>query len=330
MPPVRSPIAWSASAASEALRWCLGLLPLLACVSPAVAADPIVDTRFVLTDSAVTHAPADGKAVICLLREQYVRNRPLSPEMIYLDDAPASLLPQQSWFEVQVDPGLHRLCGLVGDPAFVLRCRPDRTYLLRLREVIDSQDQRSEKWLFDDASTASALILKGRLLHVAMTEAGLRHLRKKMRSVCPDDPADAARRPFAVLPDSFDHVLLERPLDQVNLEKDFSQLFGQVSFDTAGIHYRLRVRVRASLDSWRLVADSLDIPADRIVGVSFGGTRFTGINPWVDVLHRTDSGVTIASFADTREARGESTYNGIFEAVEELRAMRRPGEADAR
>ena len=137
-----------------------------------------------------------------------------------------------------------------------------------------------------------------------MTEAGLRHLRKKMRSVCPDDPADAARRPFAVLPDSFDHVLLERPLDQVNLEKDFSQLFGQVSFDTAGIHYRLRVRVRASLDSWRLVADSLDIPADRIVGVSFGGTRFTGINPWVDVLHRTDSGVTIASFADTRERPG--------------------------
>jgi hypothetical protein len=330
MPPVRSAISRHASPASHFSWRCFVLLPFLACASPAVAADPVVDSRFVLTDSMEAHAPADGKAVICVLREQYVRNRPLPPEMIYLDDAPAGLLPQQSWFEVQVDPGPHRLCGLVGDPGFTLRCRPDGAYLLRLREVIDSQDQRGEKWLFDDASTASDLIRKGHLLKVATTDAGLRYLRKKMHSVCPDDPADAARRPLAVLPDSFDHVLLERPLDQVNLEKDFSQLFGRVSIDTAGVHYRLSVRVRASLDSWRLVADSLEIPADRIVGVRFGGTRFTGINPWVDVFHRTDVGVTIASFGETRETHGESTYNGIFAAVEELMAARRPREVGSR
>jgi hypothetical protein len=114
----------------------------------------------------------------------------------------------------------------------------------------------------------------------------------------------------------------------VNLEKDFSQLFGRVSIDTVGLHYRLSVRVRASLDTWRLVADSLDIPADRIVGVRFGGTRFTGVSPWVDVFHRTASGVMIASFADARETYGESTYNGMFAAVDELRAIRRTHEAD--
>lgn len=287
-----------------------------------------MDSRFVLTDSAETHEPASGKAVIRLLREQYVSNRPLSPEMIYLDDGPAGLLPQQTWFELQVDPGLHRLRGLVGDQGFMLRCHPDRAYLLRLREVIDSQDQRSEKWLLDDAGIAADLILKSRLLHVATTDAGLRYLRKKMRSICSDDTSDAERRFAAVLPDSFEHVLLERPLDQVNLERDFSQLFGRVLIDTAGLHYRLSVRVRASLDSWRLVADSLEIPADRIVGVRFGGTRFTGVSPWVDVFHRTASGVKIASFADTRETYGESTYNGIFAVVEELRAMRRTREAE--
>ncbi len=325
---VRSAIARHASPVSLPPWRCLALLPLLACAAPAVAAELIVDARFVLTDSVETQAPAGGKAVICLLREQYVRNRPLPPEMIYLDDAPAGLLPQQAWFELQVDPGTHRLCGLVNDPGFTLRCHPDRAYLLRLREVIDSQDQRSEKWLFDDPSTAADLIRKYRLFHVTTTDAGLRFLRKKMRTVCSVDTARAARQSAATLPESFDHVLLERPLDQVNLERDFSQLYGQVSIDTAGIHYRLNMRVRASLNTWRLVADSLEIPADRIVEVRFGGTRFTGVSPWVDVHHRTDSGVKIASFGDMRDAYGESTYNGIFAAVDELRATRRPRVVD--
>jgi hypothetical protein len=321
-------IARRASPVSTAPWGCLVVLALLACARAAVADDPIVDPRFVLTDSAETHAPAGGKAVICLVREQYVRERPLPPELIYLDGAPAGLLPQRTWFEVQVDPGPHRLCGLVGDPGFALRCHPGRTYLLRLREVIDSQDQLRENWLFDDASTAPDLVRKHRLRHVATTEVGLRFLSKKKRAICPNDTADAERWPAASLPDSFDHVLLERPLDQVNLENDFSQLFGQVSIDTAGIHYRLSVRVRASLDTWKLVTDSLDIPADRIVDVRFGGMRFTGVNPWVDVYHRTDLGVRIASFADTRETDGASTYDGVFAAIEELKATRRPREAN--
>jgi hypothetical protein len=309
-------------------RW-LVLLPLFAGTSMAVAANPTVDARFVLTDSAGTHTPADGKAVIYLVREQYVRNQPLPPEMIYLDDAPAGLLPQQAWFEVQVDPGPHRLRGLVGDPNFTLRCHPGRAYLLRLREVIDNQDQRNERWLFDDASTAADLIQRNGLRNVVTTDAGIRYLRKKMRSVCSDDTVDAARRFVAVLPDSFDQVLMERPLDQVNLKKDFSQRFGLVSIDTTGIHYRLSARVRASVMTWRVVTDSLDIPVDRIVGVRFGGTRFTGVNPWVDVFYRTDSGVGSVSFGDKRESYGESTYNGIFAAIEELVATRRPREPDA-
>jgi hypothetical protein len=308
---------------AQRLARSLLLLSLAGAAAPVSAADPVVDVRYVLSDSVETRAPADGRATIRLLREQYVRARPLPPEMIYIDDGPAGLLPQQTWFEVQVDSGVHVLRGLVDDPGFALRCRPGHAYLLRLREVVDSQDQRIEKWLLDDAGTAADLIRQRHLRHVATTEAGHRYLRKKMLTVC----SRAAPWPAATLPDSFDNVLLERPLEKVNLEKDFSQLFGRITIDAAGIHYRLNVRVAASLDSWRVVTDSLDIPADRIEGVSFGGTRFTGISPWVDVLYRTDSGQSLASFADIREAHGESTYDGIFAAVEELRATRPRGDA---
>ncbi len=307
------------------------LLPLLlACAHPAGAAEPTVAPRFVLSDSAATPAPAGDGAIIRLVREQYVRQRPLPPEMIYLDGGPAGLLPQQSWFELDVKPGPHRLCGLAGDTGLTLRCDPRRTYLLRLREVVDSEDQLTARWLLDDPGVSKDLVRKSRLRHVTTTQVGLRYLEKKKRTICPDDDPSVAPSRARALPDSFDNILLERPLDQVNLETDFSQLSGRVLVDTAGIHYRLRAQVRSSLNTWRLVTDSLDVPVDSIVGVRYGGTRFTGVNPWLDVYHTTSAGLRIASFADTREANGTWTYNRIFETIEDLRSTRGQGGSPTR
>ncbi len=298
--------------------------PLFAALLLALSAAPgisgaevvMVDRRFVLTDSAEVRPPGPGGAVLWIAREQFVRVQPLPPEAIYLDGEPAGLLTQRSWFEVPLTPGEHHLCGIAGVPGFTLRCAAGDSIFLRLRELIDTQDQRTMEWLYDDPADAADLFSRSRLRHVQLTAYGARNLAGKRPRGCADEKWPA---PVAA-PETFDHVLIERPLDQVNLQTEFHHLAGRLWLDGKGVHYRMGAWLKTSLVTSRWVSDSLDVPADSITRVRFGGTRFTGVTPWVTLDIHTARGPSYVSFADLREEDGVGTYNRLFER---LIAMRR-------
>jgi hypothetical protein len=77
--------------------------------------------------------------------------------------------------------------------------------------------------------------------------------------------------------DTLDEVLIERPLDPVNLKEE--------------IEYR------------------------SIVAVRFAGVRFTGAIPWVNIVHRSGTGLKSMSFSSFREENSVEVYNRLFAAV---------------
>ncbi len=284
------------------------------------AAEVVRARRYVLADTVAPPPPAPGRAVLWIAREEFVRTRPLPPELVYLDDAPVSELPQRSWFAVPLEPGTHRLCGTVDVPAMQFSCAAGDTVFLRLRELVDNQDRRTMDWLFDDPASVVELIGSRKLSHVETTGAGRRHLVAKRKGGCADvdlpaPPADPGR---------FESMLIERPLNQMDVQHDFQHETGTVWVGDDGLHWRMHARVQVTPTEWRTVGDSLDLPADRIGRVRFGGTRYTGVTPWVTLDVRDDEGrPSRVSFADSREDHGVATYQRLFEQLGALGRGRR-------
>lgn len=273
------------------------------------------DRRFALVDSTPPLAAAPDSAVIVLAREQFVRKNPLPPERLYLDGAPLGWLPQQSAIVVAVAPGLHRLSGVFECPDLVVGCAPGETVLLRLRETIDDVDRLRLRWLLDEPAAAAGL-LRGAALPLAVPSArGLADLAKRAGRPAGAAPDTAA----ALAPDgrlAFPEVLFEHPLDPMNLRRDFSILTGALSLGGARLDYVER-RVRGEV--------RISIPLDSVETVRFGGTRYVGRAPWLDVIYRDGDRRWRASFADAREESAEATYNRLFAAL--AAHVRRPAAA---
>ncbi len=299
------------------------LVALVVSMAPRPVGAEVVmaDRRYLLTDSVEVRPPAAGSAVLWIAREQFVRSQPLPAEVLFVDERPAGMLAQRSWQEVALAPGEHHLCGTAGVPGFSLRCAPGDSVFLRLREVVGPDDQRTMDWLRDDPADAADVIMRNHLRHTELTAYGVRNLAGKRSRGCADERWPAS----GPAPDQFEHMLIERPLDRVNLENDFHHLAGRLWLDDDGLHYRMGAWLKTSLIASRWVTDSLDVPADSIRRVRFGATRFTGVTPWVTIDYGSAAGPRYVSFADSREVDGVGTYNRLFERLTALRHARRYG-----
>jgi len=270
--------------------------------------------RFVLSDSVSFSPPDPESSDVYLIREQVVRVNPMPPERVYLDGVPATLLPQRTWCVLRIGPGRHRLAGILGCPDFVFESRAGYRYVVRLREIVDAQDQWSARPLFDSFTAGRLAIERGRLRHVATTEAGMTILRRAAhRAVGAAGTCDVT--PNAVA-DTLEDMLLERPLDQVNLENDFFSLRGRLIVDSAGLHYRASGRVATTVfGNWRTVADSQEVALESVRQVRFGGVRFTGATPWVSIVFHSPDGLRMVSFGSFIEDDAVNAYNRLFAAL---------------
>src|SRR5205085_6093308 len=100
-------------------------------------------------------------------------------------------------------------------------------------------------------------------------------------------------------------IWYENPLNPVSLKSDFFSENGVLRVTPAGLLYEGRTR--------RVV-----IPAEHIRRVHFGGTRYTGTAPWLDVDWSGPDSSGVASFADSRPAQAVETYNRLFHALTRL------------
>jgi len=286
--------------------------------------------RFKLGEPPALVPATPEQSVLYLTREQFVRALSLPAEEVFLDDVPLGYLPQRAYLASRVAPGRHRLWGVIGCPDLTLDVRPGRAYLLRLREVIDSNDLVSPRWLSDDPGSIDDLVRSTGITRASPTPRGLQALQNKVgRKRGRHDPAAVGTKPGAPdsslkprgpgaivitglpeLPLVFDATWHLETLDQVQSESAFSGNVGKLAFDGSSLRYRSR-------------KETLEIPCDSVTSVRYGGTVSSDLNPWIEVGYRTSSGLKADSFADSRSSQALDTYNRLFAALYERWVARR-------
>ena len=293
-----------------AARYCLTLLgvAIVAFVSSAVAAH--ADDLFTLGDTLTFLEPAADSASLYLAREQFVRSQPLPPERLNLDGAALGFLPQRSYVLARVGAGTHCITGVSESADLCVDFKAGRSYFLRLREVIDENDRVIPEWLYESTANLHETFAKGHLHSSTLTDKGRAQLVKRGRLVARDAAWQAEHRKAAgvVTPFTLEEIWYEDPLDHVNLKREF-ELGRTGSFTLAADTIRYSSRKK-----------SVTIPCDRITGVRFGGTRFTGTAPWVEIQFAADSGPSTWAFADSRPSHAVESYNRIFAAASALKA----------
>jgi len=271
------------------------------------------ESEYSLSDTLAILAPGEDRAALYLMREQFVRSmRPLPPERIFLDNAALGLLPQKSYLAALVKPGIHCITGISPTADMCLELRAGSICFLRLREIIDENDQVVTEWLLDSPGLVGDALKESGVQLVGLTDKGRARLEKRARSPArsPEWEAEHRRMATVAFPFTLEEIWYEDPLDPVSLKHDFQKSrIGNLTVAT---------------DTIRFASDrkSLMIPSDRIISVRFGGTRFIGTAPWVDVQYETDSGPRTWSFADSRPISATTTYNRLFMAIETLREAR--------
>ncbi|HTM58649.1 MAG TPA: hypothetical protein VL123_09565 [Candidatus Udaeobacter sp.] len=270
---------------------------LLALTALPAAAVPRYTTAYV---PDVPDPPRQG-AQLVLTREQFVRINRLKPEEISLDGEPIGVLPQKTWLLADIAPGRHCLHGLVEGDDLWFDARDGRRYLLRLRETIDEGDHLRQAWLFDDPRMAGRIVREGHLPMVRTTADGLRRIRKHMHPVESQDPLAIEPRGKATFPG----ILLERPLDPVNIRHEFADEPGTLVVESDEIRYAAP-------------HEHVVIPLADVIRVRYGGTRYSNQIPWIDVEYRDPSSgeQRLDSFADSNPDQATATYTRIFEMLD--------------
>ena len=303
---------------SARLAFFLTLAALPSLALPADAAPLSGDKRFAFADTVVARAIAPGHARLWLLREQFARKNPLPPERVYLDGTPLAFLPQQSYIALDVPAGSHVLTGVVGALPVRMEFVAREVRLLRLRELIDDHDVTQSRWIADNPEVAQDLVAQGELPFVRLTPRGADELARRKDNAWSRVPHAAA------VPDSdasgFTEILFEHPLDPLNLKREFSIYTGKIELGADRLDYYMEKRRR----DVRVV-----IPYASIVDLRYGGTRFTGTAPWIDVFYRSGSGTLRASFAPAAPAEAESIYNRLFFELEQRWRAARPARTDS-
>ena len=280
--------------------------------------DPSVYERVILADSSASTMPGPGRSLLILVREQFARRDPMPPEGIWVDDRAVGLLAQNSWFTVSVDTGTHVVWGVLDTADHGLRCGPGRVYLLRLRETINATDELSRDWLREDPEALARLRRQDKLQLALTTPKGLEWMNSRRRTfhhvpATRQEPAVSGRADTL----AFAHMLSERPLDPLFVGTDFSNASGRLWLNADSLHFRMADRLRSGFNTWTVVRDSFDLALSRVRKVRFGGTRFSNLSPWIDVIYDTGEGAARASFGDTEERTGVETYNQLFAFLEE-------------
>ena len=294
--PIRA--AWISTAAFA--------LAIALAASALAAPVPSRDKRFTFDDTKPVVVPTPGVARLCLVREQIVRKNPMPPEHLYLDGQPFAWLPQRGTVVAEVSPGLHRLEGVLGCPPLVLEIPAGEVVLLRLREVIDEQDAVRARWLLEDPDFAGDLFERMELYVTTTTPRGMEDLAKRWRTVKTAVRADTVLSPHdSTTVVGVDDVWFEHPLDPVNLRRDFTTYSGRLEVHPHALQYAADKRHRGT----RVV-----IPMADVVGLRFGGTRSSTIQPWIDLFYRSEGQTMQASFADAGD-ESETGYNRMFAAL---------------
>jgi hypothetical protein len=280
---------------------------IVTCASLAVATH--ADALFTLGDTITFLEPTADSASLYLTREAFIRIRPLPPERLNLDGAALGFLPQRSYVVARVGQGTHCLTGIGERVDLCVEFNGGHSYFLRLREGIDENDRVVSEWLFESPENLQATLAKGHLRPSTLTEKGRAQLVKRAGVVAHDPGWEAEHRKTAAVayPFSLDEIWYEDPLDRVNLKRDFQlSRTGILTVAADTIHY---VSKRASVS----------IPCDQIIHVRFGGTRFTGTAPWVEIQYANETEQSTWSFADSRPSHAVETYDRIFAAAMALK-----------
>jgi hypothetical protein len=277
---------------------------LLGLVAAADAEPP-----YVLSDSTTLTTPAPDRAMLVLVRESYARVRRMPADNLMLDGQPLGILPQHAFMVATVPAGEHCLSGVAESPDLRFAVEAGQSCLLRLRETVNGQDQLVADWLFDDANSVGALIRKEHLKRAVTTATGAAKLDRIARVRAGDCSRAGTVNATSVRDSAYDRVWYENPLDKVNLKSDFFSNPGTLRIGPEGLRYQAK-------------GVDLVIPTASIRRVHFGGTRYTGTAPWVDIDWSGPDGQGVASFADSRGAQAVQTYNRLFRAAVDLMGNR--------
>jgi hypothetical protein len=267
-----------------------------------LAAPAWADARFKLGESPVFPTPDSGRAVLYATREQHVRLRPLPVEKLHLDGAPLGFLPQGGYIVTAIDSGQRCVTGIHGTPAFCLDVRPGRTYLLRLREVIDTQDRMSTHWLLDDPLALHGIVAESELRPVQLTEGGRRDLEKRYRDKRVARAEGPVLNPGASdTTVEFANLVTEDPIRR--------------SLRDPARHGTSRLIV--TRDRLQLVEPerTIEVPLDSLETVRYGGTRASGPTTWLNIQYSAREGSELVAIADPREELAVETYNRMFAAI---------------
>ena len=206
---------------------------------------------------------------------------------------------------IRVGPGTHCITGISESADLCLEFRGGHSYFLRLREVIDENDRVIPEWLFDSPDNLRETLTKGHLYSSTLTHKGRAQLVKRSSAVEHDPGWEAEHRKAAsvALPFTLQEIWYEDPLDVVNLKREFQlSRIGVLTVAADTIRYSSKRKC-------------VSIPCDRITRVRFGGTRFTGTAPWVEIQYAGESGTSAWSFADSRPSHATESYNRVFAAA---------------
>lgn len=285
---------------------------LLLALPMSAAAGP----RYEMSDTPRFAFPPPDSALLYVSREEFVRFNHLPPEHLYIDGAPLGLLPQQTYFWSTIPVGRHVVSGIVDAPPCYFECDSGQVCFLRLQETIDATDRTTPHLLLDDPQLIPRTVKQFHLKLVIQNDKGRIYLRGRAPTDLAPNPARVDSGPYhARLPEVMGNIWYESPLDEANLQRDFSNLRGHLTLAANGLQYRMTDRVPTTFISSQAVSDSLDIRADQVLSVRYGGTRFSTNNPWVDIIYSTPRGARMASFADARPEQADVTYNRIFGVV---------------
>lgn len=282
-----------------AVLGCGALMILASTLAPAPASS---DSRYSLVSSPVLPAPRPGRAVVVLVREQFVRAKPMPQKNLFLDSAPLGLLAQKSLLIFDVAPGIHAVEASSDCAPLAFEVDAGETRMFRLRESINDLDQNETSWLEDDPTSFDALVQKKDVKESRLLPKGRHFLEERLDKLDKAPTAEQEWLDDALASNAvvFHDILFDRPFRKDDVSRSFTEKAGTLTLTASGLE-------------WDREGERFVLPWNRVQSVRFAGSRFDDENPWVGFLHVAQDGSTMmAAFTDQREPYMARTYARIF------------------
>lgn len=167
----------------------------------------LAEEKFVRSKVPDFPAPQADRALVYIVRPDFVRLIPNPTFEVFVDDTPIGYLPQRSYLAAQVEPGRRRLWGPPDNEPASLDLQKGFTYLLVLTESYGpNRILMRTSWRSGDPADIHRLVDTAKLSCVTTTQTGMLELEREARHKKGSAPVTAAPPQPVVLPVTFTKV----------------------------------------------------------------------------------------------------------------------------